>query len=193
VHSGNSVLSGCSAPPPILSWPPQLCQNGGFSVLPSIGETWKNKVGWDDSHVVFSGEWSVRLRVVVMQNQFFHCQSSVRSLRIFNAVAVIRHSFMRNWSVGLPGRTVFNDPLDVKEDDEHALYFALHLSLLFRSALSRACHSNTRVRLMHYSSNACLIVSSVSIVLFTRFAQNLMLFLCRTHHKIALRHVYGSK
>jgi hypothetical protein len=47
--------------------------------------------------------------------------------------------------------------------DEHALDFALHLSRLFRSALNRAFHSNTRVRLMLSSPNAYAIIVRVPI------------------------------
>jgi hypothetical protein len=49
--------------------------------------------------------------------------------------------------------------LDVIEIYEHTLDFVLHLSRLFRSVLSRACHSNTRVRLKLFSPKACLIIS----------------------------------
>jgi hypothetical protein len=51
---------------------PQLRQNGGFSVLSSIGETERSRVGGDNSHVgfgqKFSGEkGSVEWCIVVMQ------------------------------------------------------------------------------------------------------------------------------
>jgi hypothetical protein len=41
-----------------------------------------------------------------------------------------------------------NNPLDVKENDEHALDFALHLSRPLQPALNQTCHLNTRVWLM---------------------------------------------
>jgi hypothetical protein len=56
-----------------------------------------------------------------------------------------------------------NNPLDVKENDEQALDFALHLCRLIGSA-------------------------RVSVALFSRFAQNLTLFLCRILHEIASGH-----
>jgi hypothetical protein len=66
---------------------------------------------------------------------------------------------MRNWLLGLSRRFFLNNPSDVKEHDEYALDFALDLSRLFRTALNRVCHSNTHVRLMHFSlerlSNIC--------------------------------------
>jgi hypothetical protein len=72
MHPRDRVLCGSSAPHEILPRSPQLSQNGGLSVLSSIGE--KRKVGWvgDDSHVIFGeilpGEkGSVRRYVVVMQ------------------------------------------------------------------------------------------------------------------------------
>jgi hypothetical protein len=50
------------------------------------------------------------------------------------------------------------NPLDVKENDELALDFALHLSQVFQSSLDRTYHSDTRVQLMLSSLNACLIM-----------------------------------
>jgi hypothetical protein len=66
-----------------------------------------------------------------------------------------------------------NNPLDVKENDEHALDFALDLPHLFWPALIRACHSNTCVQLVHSCANTCLIIARASVALFPRFAQNL--------------------
>jgi hypothetical protein len=68
-HFVNASWKSSSA---ILPPSSQLCQNGGLSVSPSIGETEKSRVGGDDSHVVFSQklpdeEGSVRRCVVVMQ------------------------------------------------------------------------------------------------------------------------------
>jgi hypothetical protein len=66
------------------------------------------------------------------------------------------------------------NPFDVKENDEHALDFAFHLSRLFWCGLNRACHSDTHVWFMLSSLNTCLIIIRVPVVLFLRFAQNLM-------------------
>jgi hypothetical protein len=62
-----------------------------------------------------------------------------------------------------------------KGNYEHALDFALRLHCIFQSSLNRACHSNTHVRLMLSSLNACLIITRVTVALFPRFAQYLML------------------
>jgi hypothetical protein len=56
-----------------------------------------------------------------------------------------------------------NNPLDVKENDKHALGFSLHLSCLFRSTQNLA---NTNVWLMLSSPFACQITARVSITLF---------------------------
>jgi hypothetical protein len=69
-----------------------------------------------------------------------------------------------------------NSCLDVKENDEHALDFAFHMSY--------------RVRLSAYGScfgprNACLINARVAVLFFPRFAQHLPLFLCRIHREIS--------
>jgi hypothetical protein len=49
----------------------------------------------------------------------------MRSLRTFHAVAVKRHSSLRNRLFGLPGRIIYEQAIDVKENDEHALDFDL--------------------------------------------------------------------
>jgi hypothetical protein len=98
----------------------------------------------------------------------------------FHAVALERHSSMKNWMFGLPGRILS----DMKENDEHVLDFGLHLSRLFRFR---------RVRLMLSYLNACLITVRVSVALFPRSAQNLMLFLCQIHRVIASGQIHDSK
>jgi hypothetical protein len=102
----------------------------------------------------------------------------------FYAVAVKRHSSMRNWLFGLPGRIL----CDVKENDEHAFDFALHLTRISRSNLNWACHSNNRIRLMISSLTACLIVERVSVALLQDLQKKLMLFLCGIHREIASGH-----
>jgi hypothetical protein len=61
----------------------------------------------------------------------------------FHAVAIKRHSSMQNQLFGLSGRIFVNIPLDIKENDEHALDFALQMSRLFffRSTLNQELHS----------------------------------------------------
>jgi hypothetical protein len=54
-----------------------------------------------------------------------------------------------------------NNPLDAKENNEHALDFTLHLPHLSRSALNQANHSNTHLQLMLSSMNTCLIIAMV--------------------------------
>jgi hypothetical protein len=115
-----------------------LCQNGSLSVLSSIGETEKSqgqvrRVRWveDDSHVFgqkFPGKkGSVRRCVVMMQQPALLSPSSGRSLRTFWC------SHCKTLTVWPARINSLNNPIDVKENDEHALYFALHLSRLFRS------------------------------------------------------------
>jgi hypothetical protein len=100
-----------------------------------------------------------------------------------------RHIFMQSpWCVTVArgiGRLAWQDeffvtnPLDVKENYEHALDFASHLYRLFRSRWVWTF----RVRLMLSFPNACLIIVRVS--LFPRYPQNIMLLLCWIHRKIA--------
>jgi hypothetical protein len=70
-----------------------------------------------------------------------------------------------------------NNQLDIKENNERALDFALHLSRLFQSRWVWAL----RVQLVLSSLNACLLIAKVFTALFSRSAQNLMLFLCQVH------------
>jgi hypothetical protein len=46
---------------------------------------------------------------------------------------------------------------------------------------------------MFCSPNAYLIIAKVSVAPFPRFAQNLMLFLCRIHREIASGQIHDSK
>jgi hypothetical protein len=79
--------------------------------------------------------------------------------------------------------------LDVKENNEHALDYALHLPRLYRSRRVWTF----RIRLMFSSPNACLITARASVAPFPRFTQNLMLFLCRIRRKIASGQIHDYK
>jgi hypothetical protein len=73
-----------------------------------------------------------------------------------------------------------SNPLDVKENDEHALDITVYVS-----SLSVLVGLDFHVRFKISSPNDCLIISNVSSALLPRFAQNLKLFLYRTHREIA--------
>jgi hypothetical protein len=85
----------------------------------------------------------------------------------FHVVAVKHHSSMRNWLFAFQDKLFMNNPFDIKENYEHALDFALHLSRLFLSQWVWAFS----IQLMLSSPNACLIIARVSVSLFPRFAQ----------------------
>jgi hypothetical protein len=118
------------------------------------------------SHVVFGeklpGEkGSVRWCVVMMNSQFIWRQFWGRGLLLFShsrRKASYKCAELTVW----PARTILfaNNPFDVKESDEHALDFALHLSHLFRSILIPACHSNTPARAFftEFLSTHCLVL-----------------------------------
>jgi hypothetical protein len=74
-----------------------------------------------------------------------------------------------------------NNAFDVKGNDKDALDRAIRL---FRISQSRRVWT-FRVLLMLSLPNACLIIDSVSVALFPRFVQNMMLFPCRIHCDIA--------
>jgi hypothetical protein len=81
-----------------------------------------------------------------------------------------------------------NNPLDVEENDEYALDFSLH----FPVCPEPACHSNTHVRLMFSSPNACLIIARPFVALFpeicTKFDTR-----CRIHREIASGQIQDRK
>jgi hypothetical protein len=60
-------------------------------------------------------------------SQFFCLQISRWSLRAYYAVAVKSHSSMRIVCLACQGELYVDNPIDVKENDGHALDFALHL------------------------------------------------------------------
>jgi hypothetical protein len=66
-----------------------------------------------------------------------------------------------------------NNPLDVKK-------MSMLLTLLLTCLTSFGLHWTEHAkRLMLFSQNAYLIIVRVSVILFTRFAQNLIHTLCR--------------
>jgi hypothetical protein len=155
--------------------------------------------GGDDSLVVFNKRFPVEKGSVMRtasccKSQFFCLSFRGETFARFHTVTIKCHSSMGNRLFDLSGRILLNNPLHVNENDEYALNFALHLSRIFlRSALNQICLSNTRVWLMLSSSNDCLIITRVSIVLFPRFAQNLKHTRCRIHREIASGLIHYSK
>jgi hypothetical protein len=112
------------------------------------------------------------------------------------------HIFMQKpWSItvicridsGLPGWILYEQSPYVKENDEHALDFALHLSRLFWSQWFRLFHSNIHVWLMLSTPSDCLIIPRVTVALFPRFAQHLMHTCCWIHQKITSGQIQDSK
>jgi hypothetical protein len=95
----------------------------------------------------------------------------------FHAVAVKRHSSMRNWLFRLLGRILYEVPL---MSNEHALDI-----VFFGLPWTENATQTTIERLMLSSPSACLTISKFSVALFLKCEQNLMLFLCRIHREIA--------
>jgi hypothetical protein len=144
------------------------------------------KLGWvgDDSHVVFGNKFpgnkgSVRRCDIMMQQPvLLSSKFGGWSLRTFSC-SCRKTSQQYTELLVWPTRTnsLWTIPLMSKKMMS-MLDFALHLSHLFQSRWVRTFH----VRLMLSSQNACLIIARVSVALFPRFVQNLMLFLCQIHH-----------
>jgi hypothetical protein len=150
------VLSSCSAPPAILL---QLCQNRRFSVLTSIEKTEKCRVVGGQQLCYFWSRipwWKRKCKMSCYRDAT--ASSFVAKVRCevfanFHAVAVKRHSSMRNWLFDLPGRILYKQSPSCKRK-----WWAC--SWLCSSPVS---FSRSRLfwtflkRLMLSSSNACLI------------------------------------
>jgi hypothetical protein len=149
-----------------------LYQNGGLSVLSSIGETDKSEVGVGRQSYCFSqklsGEkGSVRRCVVVMQQPVL-LSPKVRGkfFEPLHAVAAKRHISKRNWLFDLPGPNVCEKSpwCQRKLWACSWLFFGLPWTEhLMWTPVYGLCF---------------LIIARVSGALFQRSAQNLMLLLC---------------
>jgi hypothetical protein len=87
----------------------------------------------------------------------------------------------------LPGRILCNNPLDVKENYEHALEFSFNLPRLFRSRWIWTF----RVRLIISCPNLCPIIAGVSVATFSEICTTFDAYspsLCRIHREIAIRY-----
>jgi hypothetical protein len=107
----------------------------------------------------------------------------------FHAVAVKFHSSMQNWRFGLPEAILCEQSPRCKRK----LWACSWLSSSPVSPFSVSMSLDFRVRLLLSSSNACLIISKISVPLFLTFAQNLTLFLCLIHREISSGQIHGSK
>jgi hypothetical protein len=93
----------------------------------------------DDSHVVSDQIFldqcgSVRRCVVVMQQPLLSSPKfGAKSLHIFTYLSRNVTVLCVSGFLACHNKLFLNNPLDVKENDEHALDFALQLSRLFRS------------------------------------------------------------
>jgi hypothetical protein len=190
MHPGSRVPWGCSAP--LSSLPPssQLCQNGGLSVLSWIAQTEKSRVS--------GGRQSCLVENSVLKNQVWRvcCRDATASscaakfgggvLAHIYPVVVKHHSSVRSWMFECSLWTI---PFISMKIMTTLFYFALQLFRLYRSRWVWTF----RVRLMLYSPNASLITARVPVALVPRFAQNLMLFLCRIYREIASGQIHDSK
>jgi hypothetical protein len=142
---------------------PQLCQNGGLLVLPAIGEQEKSRVGGGWQSYCFwskipSERGSVREYVVVMQQPvLLSPKFGTKSLHIFTRLTWNVRVVCGIDCLAYQHEFFVNNPLDDKENDEHAPNFSLHLSHFSRSRWVCTFY----VRLMLPSPNACLLIARV--------------------------------
>jgi hypothetical protein len=113
----------------------------------------------------------------------------------FHAVDAKCNRSMQNWRFGRQDEFFVNNPLDVKENDEHALDFVLHLSHRFRSVLNWAWYSDTRMascaffpgRLPnHWPGSPSLFFWDLHRIWW-------MLLLCQIHFRITSGRIQASK
>jgi hypothetical protein len=110
--------------PAILLRSPQLRQNGGLSVIFSIGEREISRVVWDDLHVICGKKFASTASSFV---------TKVRS-GVFThvyAVTVQLHSSMRNWLFCLSGLILCEQSPWCHRKLWACSWFALHMSRLF--------------------------------------------------------------
>jgi hypothetical protein len=113
----------------------------------------------------------------------------------FHAIAVKRYSSTRNWLFGMPGRILYEQFPWCQRKWWACSFVCFSPVTLFRSALNRVYHSNTRVWLMLSWPNACLIIVR-SIALFPRFARKSDThspLLCLVSREIAWGQIHDSK
>jgi hypothetical protein len=111
MHPGSRVLWECSVLPAVLPPSPQLCQNGSLSILSSTAK--QRKVGGGDESCCFG--------------QKFHCEKGSEMCCDATASSLVTKAQGEVFAYSL-----WTFPL-MTENDEHALYFALHLPCLFWS------------------------------------------------------------
>jgi hypothetical protein len=172
-----------------------LCQNGGLSVLSSIGETEKGSVGGDRQSCYFWPKilwWKTKCETV-------HCRDAPASSFVtkvpgevfahFQAVAVKVTVVSGNDCLGSKDEFFMNNPLTVKENDDHALYFDLNLSRPFPISVSLNFPYTAHAVFPERSSNHCQSLHRT----FPRFVKKLMLFVCRINREIASGQIRDSK
>jgi hypothetical protein len=170
---------------------PQLCPNGGLSVLSSIRETEKSRVGGGRVMLFlvkkFPGEnGSVRWCVVVMQQPVFLSSTFGACLRTFSRSrrkTSQQYAELNIW----PART------NSFEQSPWCQRKWLAHSWLCSSSTSPFFGLGDFELLVYDSCFLPPTASASSVSLFPRFAQNLMLFLCRAHREIASGQIHDFK
>jgi hypothetical protein len=98
---------------------------------------WVDWVG-DDTCVVsgqkFPNENKMWNSAVLWCNSQFFCRQNLGwSLHTFSCSRCKHHNSMRHYCLASHNELFVNNPFNVKENDEHTLDFAFHLSCLFQS------------------------------------------------------------
>jgi hypothetical protein len=119
-----------------------LCQNGSLSVSSSIRETEKSRVVGKQQSCCFWSKilwWKRNCETVRCHNATaisFIAKLWGEIFTHIHAFAIKHHSIMQDWLFESHDEFFVNNSLEVKENDGHALDFALHLSCLFSFSVS---------------------------------------------------------
>jgi hypothetical protein len=148
----------------------------------------ERKVGWagDDSHVVFGKRipwWKIKCETVRCSDathSSFSAKFRSEVFAHFQAVAAKSHSSMKNWLLDLPGQ-ILCEQFPSRQRKWRVCYSLCSSPVsLFTipESLDRQCTAHAFF-LERFSNNfQCLCHT------FPRFAQNVLLFLCRIHREI---------
>jgi hypothetical protein len=128
-----------------------------------------------DNHVVLVKYSLVKKDALSWCNsQFFVAKFRGEVIAHCKAVAVKRHSSMRNWLFGLPGWIFCEQSAWCERKLWACIDFAFTWLAFIGLGEFGIFHSNTPVRLMLSYLNTCIVIPRVSVSLYPRFAQNLM-------------------
>jgi hypothetical protein len=141
------------------------CVKVGLSVLPSIMETEKSRVGGVRQSCCFWSKipwWKRKFETVRCRDataSLFSTKVRGKVFAHFHAVTIKRHSSLQNWLFGLSRQILCEQSSWCEWKWWACSWLVLTCLTIFRSQWVWTCHSNTRIWLMLSSLNACPIMA----------------------------------